>query len=84
MFFLEFDEQGLHAHNMFRKIHGVPAMTLDPQMTADATKYAEKIARRGTLMHSSRAERKNDGENLAMKCSSGDMKYTGYDPVTAW
>lgn len=81
---IEFDQQALHAHNMFRKIHGVPAMSIDAQMSADAAKYAQIIAQRGGLSHSSRKERNGDGENLAMKCSSGEFKYTGDLPVAAW
>ena len=61
-----FTELGLQAHNMFRKIHGTPAMKLDAEMSKGAEEYAKKLADMGTLQHA-----KTDyGENLAMKCSS--------------
>ena len=55
---------------MFRKIHEAPEMKLDEEMTKSAEEYAKKLAKMGTLQHSSRDERSNNGENLAMKCSS--------------
>ena len=62
----DFAQNGLKAHNMFRKIHNAPAMTLDEKMSKEAEDYAKKLASMGTLQHA-----KTDyGENLAMKCSS--------------
>ena len=55
---------------MFRKIHEAPEMKLDEEMTKSAEEYAKKLAKMGTLKHSSRDERSGNGENLAMKCSS--------------
>ena len=66
----DFAENGLKAHNMFRKIHGAPDMELDEEMTKSAEEYAKKLAKMGTLQHSSSDERSGNGENLAMKCSS--------------
>ena len=66
----DFAENGLKAHNMFRKIHGAPDMKLDEEMTKSAEEYAKKLAKMGTLQHSSSDERSGNGENLAMKCSS--------------
>lgn len=61
-----FTERGLKAHNMFRKIHGSPAMKLNQQMSKEAEEYAKKLASMGTLQHA----QTDYGENLAMKCSS--------------
>eukprot|EP00795_Rhopilema_esculentum_P001836 gene1836-16326_t len=61
-----FAENGLKAHNMFRKIHGAPEMKLDEKMSKEAEDYAKKLADMGTLQHADT----DYGENLAMKCSS--------------
>ena len=61
-----FAENGLKAHNMFRKIHGAPEMKLDEKMSKEAEEYAKKLADMGTLQHADT----DYGENLAMKCSS--------------
>ena len=61
-----FTELGLQAHNMFRKIHGTPAMKLDAEMSKGAEEYAKELAKKGTLQHA----KTEYGENLAMKCSS--------------
>ena len=61
-----FAQNGLKAHNMFRKIHNAPAMTIDESMSKEAEEYAKKLASMGTLQHA----QTDYGENLAMKCSS--------------
>ena len=71
--FLEFsqeEEVGLAKHNQFRKVHQVPAMTLNRKMCDEAKKYAEKLVEMGTLRHSDKSEREGQGENLSMGCSS--------------
>ena len=62
----DFAQNGLKAHNMFRKIHNAPAMKLDEKMSKEAEDYAKKLADMGTLQHA----QTDYGENLAMKCSS--------------
>ena len=62
----DFAQNGLKAHNMFRKIHNAPAMKLDEKMSKEAEEYAQKLADMGTLQHAD----SEYGENLAMKCSS--------------
>ena len=67
-----------------RKVHDAPPMTFNEEMAKSATAYAEKLAKMGTLQHSSRSERNGDGENLAMACSSEDKGYAATDPTGAW
>ncbi|XP_032219189.2 uncharacterized protein LOC5518573 [Nematostella vectensis] len=59
---------GLAQHNKYRQTHNAPAMTLDAEMTRSAKAYAAKLARMGSLQHSSSSERNGQGENLAMAC----------------
>ena len=74
---------GLATHNKFRKIHQVPLMTLDRQMCDQANAYAQKIAKMGTLMHSSKQEREGQGENLSMGCSTNKAQAME-EAVTNW
>ncbi|XP_078365354.1 Golgi-associated plant pathogenesis-related protein 1-like [Oculina patagonica] len=74
---------GLDTHNKFRKIHGVPLMTLDRQMCDQAKAYAQKIAQLGELKHSSKEEREEQGENLSMGCSTNKAQAME-EAVTNW
>ena len=76
-----FAQNGLKAHNMFRKIHNAPAMTLDDKMSKEAEEYAKKLASMGTLQHA----QTDYGENLAMKCSSRkEDKMTAEEATRNW
>ncbi len=66
----EYAKNGEKAHNIFRKIHEAPDMKMNSEMSKSAEEYAKKLAASGSFQHSNRDERKGDGENLAMKCSS--------------
>ncbi len=66
----EYANTGTKAHNIFRKIHEAPDMKMNSEMSKSAEEYAKKLAASGSFQHSNRDERKGDGENLAMKCSS--------------
>ena len=73
---------GLNKHNEYRKVHGVPAMTLNAEMSRQAAEYARKIAQLGELSHASAEERNNDGENLSMGCDSDGQTTT--EATTNW
>ena len=73
---------GLNKHNEYRKVHGVPAMELDADMSREATEYARKIAQQGVLSHSDAKDRNNDGENLSMGCDTDGQTTT--EATTNW
>lgn len=75
--------KGLEAHNIFRKIHQVPQMTLNEEMCREAEEYAKVLARKGILEHSKATD---DGENLAFYCSPDDhnLTQTMGEAVTDW
>ena len=77
---LSFEEASLRAHNVFRKIHNAPNMKLDSVMSAEAAKYAEVIAQKGSLKHSST----EDGENLSMGCTSGKKQMSAEEATKNW
>ena len=58
-------------------------MTLDRQMCNEAKSYAQKLARMGTLAHSSKEEREGQGENLSMGCSTNKAQAME-EAVTNW
>ena len=68
-----FEQEALQAHNNYRSIHDAPPMTLDSSMSQSAAAYAQRLARMGTLQHSSSSEKPGQGENLAMACGSGGL-----------
>ena len=78
----KFEENGLQAHNIFRSIHGAVDMKLDPQLTKEATAYAEELSNLGRLKYS---QKKGIGENLAYGCSSKDgYQLSAADATKGW
>ena len=73
LYLASFGDEGLKAHNKYRRIHNAPAMRLNYDMSQQATAYAVRLASMGKLQHSSSSERPGQGENLAMSCGSGGL-----------
>ena len=71
-----FEQEGLNKHNEFRKVHGVPPLTLNAAMSQEAAAYAQKIANQRYPSHASAQERNNDGENLSMGCDRDGQNAT--------
>ncbi|XP_001359232.3 Golgi-associated plant pathogenesis-related protein 1-like [Drosophila pseudoobscura] len=69
----DFAEDGLKKHNEYRKMHGVPALKLDSDITKGCESYAQTLAELGKLEHSKSEDRPGLGENLA---------YTYSDPLS--
>ena len=76
-----FDQVGVRAHNVFRKIHGVADLQLDAQMSEAAQKYAVYLAAIQTLKH---AELADVGENLAYACHSDGREMSAAEAVKNW
>ena len=79
-----FEQNGLKAHNMFRKIHDAPSMELDNGMSSSAADYAKKLVQLGKLEHSKAEERDNNGENLAFGCSSENTEMSAEEATKNW
>ena len=77
---LGFADRGLLAHNKYREKHGTPPLTLDVEMSKEAEAYAKEIAKKGTLEHS----KTEDGENLAMGCTSSGTKMSAEEATRNW
>ena len=76
-----FEQLGLQAHNIFRKIHGTPPLKLNAKMSKEAADYAKVIANLGSLKHS---ESTDDGENLAYACSSDGKGASAQEITKNW
>ncbi len=65
-------ERVLAAHNRERAAVGAPPLQWDPYLASSAASYGPDLARMGHLVHSPRANRPGQRENLAM----GYTRYT--------
>ena len=65
---------------MYRKIHKTPEMKLNEEMSKEAEEYAKKLAEEKKFQHSD----SEDGENLAMGCSSKDEDLTAEEATEHW
>lgn len=77
-----FPKQSLDTHNRFRSMHGVPPLKWADDLAREAQAWAEKLARARTLQHSSKSERKDAGENIAM--FTGKFDSAGEEATTMW
>lgn len=71
----------LAAHNRERSTVRAPMLRWDTQLAASASVYAAELARRGELVHSSRASRPGQGENLWMGTAGA---YSPEQMVQSW
>ena len=77
---LDFEEEGLEAHNLLRKLHGVRPLEKDEELSSSCADYAKRIAEKGALEHSDT----KDGENLAMGCSSKNVEMSALQATKNW
>ncbi|KAH7021338.1 CAP domain-containing protein [Microdochium trichocladiopsis] len=63
-------QRGLKLHNQARRVKGIPKLTWDKQLAADALAWAQHLAQTGKFEHSSNESRPGQGENLAYSYSS--------------
>ncbi|XP_076346921.1 uncharacterized protein LOC143245028 [Tachypleus tridentatus] len=77
-----FSDECLEKHNYYRCKHGVPSLTLSPQLCSIAQEWANYLAETDCFRH--RPEQKY-GENIYM-CSSSDsqIQISGEVPVDEW
>lgn len=77
-----FPKQSLDTHNKYRSMHGVPPLKWADDLAREAQAWAEKLARARALQHSSKSERKEAGENIAM--FTGKFDSAGEEATTMW
>ncbi|XP_002738879.1 venom allergen 5.02-like [Saccoglossus kowalevskii] len=77
----ELMNQMLEAHNYFRCLHGVTAMTYDNKLADFASYVASDNAARNMIHH---ADNNDYGENIAMNQVEKESQLTGYGFVKMW
>jgi len=76
----EFSQQCVQVHNKFRQMHGVPELKMSDQLTAEAKKWADHLAKSNKMQHATKEVRKGAGENLFWTSTSTDP----LQPVQSW
>ncbi|XP_023323602.1 Golgi-associated plant pathogenesis-related protein 1 [Eurytemora carolleeae] len=71
---MRFAKEVLDEHNKYRRMHGVPPLTLSTSMCNKAQNYADKLTSIGWLKHS------GPGENLSQR----GVSPSGKEIVSAW
>lgn len=72
-------------HNELRSVHFSPPLQNNTQMSLSAKRYALLLATETDLIHSPVSTRPDEGENLAMGCSTADgQAITAEETVKKW
>lgn len=54
--------ESLTSHNNYRKLHGAPALKWSVKLANNAQKWANELAKKGSMQHANQNE---EGENLS-------------------
>jgi len=80
---IEFAQQALMAHNAYRRIHGVPDLTLNSELTHIATTRAHEMANVGTLtVKTMTFQNQSLGESVG--AVGGFLSYNGLSATELW
>lgn len=79
----QFEYEALNIHNRYRAIHNAPPMTLNCEMSRNATAYAQKLADMDSLVPSGYNERPEQGENLSLGCYD-NREQSAEEVVKVW
>ena len=72
-------------HNELRSVHFSPPIQNNTKMSIEAKQYAQILARKKDLIHSLPSERPQQGENLAMGCTTGEGQgITAREAIAKW
>ena len=80
----DFLDQMLEEHNKLRSIHLSPPLVKNRNMSLQAKELAIQLASEANLRHSDKATRMDQGENLAMGCTSSGPGITAKDAAKEW
>ena len=77
---LTYAKAGLKAHNILRKIHGSPPLTLSQDLAKQAQKRAQKIMMKGQMEHN----KLGHGENMLMHCNKKEEEIPADEATLEW
>lgn len=80
----DFLDQMLEEHNKLRSIHLSPPLVKNRNMSLQAKELAIQLASEANLRHSDKSTRMDQGENLAMGCTSSGPGITAKDAAKEW
>lgn len=80
----EFLDEMLQEHNKLREIHLSPPLVKSRNMSLQAKALAIQLAAEANLRHSDKNSRPDQGENLAMGCTSSGPGITARDAAKEW
>jgi uncharacterized protein YkwD len=79
-----FINSALAEHNKYRKLHGVGALTHNPELSKIALSWAKHLVAQRNLKHSSNKYKNNSlGENLYYASGYGNIDY-GIESTKSW
>ncbi|XP_028409906.1 hornerin-like isoform X2 [Dendronephthya gigantea] len=78
-----FQQSALEAHNKYRQFHSSPGLSLDGEMSASATEFAQKLAESGinNAEHSLKSSRVDEAESIYSACGTNP---SGADVSKEW
>lgn len=81
----QFIDDMVAIHNELRSVHFSPPIQNNTEMSIAAKKWAEILAKEKDLIHSPPNSRENQGENLAMGCTTAAGEgITAKEAITKW
>lgn len=80
----EFLDEMAEEHNKLRSVHLAPPLMKNRNMSLQAKALAIQLAAEANLRHSDKASRPDQGENLAMGCTSSGPGITAKDAAKEW
>lgn len=80
----QFLDDMIQEHNKLRSIHLSPPLKKNRNMSLQAKALAIQLAAEANLRHSGKASRPDQGENLAMGCTSSGPGITAKDAAKEW
>lgn len=80
----DFLDEMTEEHNKLRSIHLSPPLVKNRNMSLQAKALAIQLAAEANLRHSDKISRPDQGENLAMGCTSSGPGITAKDAAKEW
>ena len=71
-------------HNKYRRIHSSPFLFLNSKLSRESQWYANELARKGSVAHSSMKYRPDTGESIEKLCTKNGGMPTASQVLRRW